>query len=165
MANVSAFSGEDVELTMTATVDGVASAPHILKGFAGASDAIKFEEAQEVVSAREGMDGYILFSRTGRKGGIMTIKMLPNSPSMRFLMTNAYHQKTGSKDVQWEGLINLKAQKLTADLKRGMMTHLPTFFTTGMNNVDDMQFSFYYTLIEAHLENADFEVFDADLSS
>ena len=165
MANVSAFSGQDVELILTFTVDGAVGSPITIRGFAGTSDAIKFEEAQEIVNAREGMDGYIFFARTGRLGGTMVLKMLPNSPSMAVLMTNAYHQKTGGKDVQVEGEILLKAQNVTADLKRGMMTHTPTFFTLGMSNIDDMQFGFYFTSIEAHLENADFDVFDANIGA
>lgn len=163
MASVSAFSGQDVLLTLTPYFGGDRQETEPVRGFSGASDAIKFEESQEIVNAREGMDGFIFFSRSGRLGGIMTIKMLPNSPSLKVLMTNAYKQKSGSADVQWEGNIELTASSISAQLKRGMMTHIPVFPTLGMSNVDDLQFSFYFTQIIANYDNANFEVFDADL--
>lgn len=164
MANVAAFSGQDVELELTFN-DGSAAETLIIRGFAGASDAVKFEESQEIVNAREGMDGYVLFSRTGRLGGVMTLKMMPNSPAVPVMMTHGYSQKTGGRNVQVDGEILLKAQNVSADLRVGMMTHFPTFFTLGMANVDDLQFTFYFTEIEAHLENANFDVFSADIGA
>lgn len=154
-----AFSGEDVELRLTPSVDGAAEAERMIRGFAGVSDAVKFEESQEMVNAREGMDGYIFFSRTSRYGGIMTIKMLPNSPEIGWLMTKYYEQKTGGRNVEWNGEIVLKGTGISGILFRGMMTHGPVFPTIGMSNIDDMQFSFYFIRIEAKYENVDFDVF------
>ena len=161
--SVVAFSGQDVELSLIAIIDDVEEAPHIVRGFAGVSDAIKFEENQEIINAREGMDGYILFTRTGRRGGMMTVKMLPNAPSMPYLMTRAYTQKTGDKLIEWQGGIVLKGTGIEGSLKLGMMTHMPTFPSIGMNNIDDMQFSWYFTVIEADYSGANFDVFAADL--
>ena len=162
-AQVIAFSGQDATLSLAPTVDGAAGASRDLRGFAGVSDAIKFEESQEVVNAREGMDGYIFYSRTGRLGGIMTIKMLPNSPDIPFLMNNFYLLKTGDKNVSWNGGISLKETGISGILNQGMMTHGPVMPTIGMNNIDDMQFTFYFARIEAKYETVDFDVFAATL--
>ena len=163
MANVSAFSGSDVELKLTPTIETVKATEMEIKGFAGASDAIKFEENQEIIVTREGMDSYVFFARTGRKGGMMTIKMLPNGPSVGDLMVRAYEAKTANKNIEWNGSIEFLGAKVSADLKRGMMTHTPTFPTVGMSNIDDLQFSFYFVVIEADFSQWDFEVFSADL--
>ena len=163
MAQVTAFSGHQVNLTLMFRERGGEARGQKIRGFAGASDAIKFEEAQEVVNAREGMDGYVFFSQTGRRGGMMTIKLLPNSPSMAMLFTQHYRQKNGFNN-EWSGEIELLEQGVKADLLRGMCTHGPTFPTVGMNNIDDLQFSFYFTEIDVNVDQADFDVFAPDLT-
>ena len=164
MPDAIAFGGEDLILHLTANIDGAEEAARHIRGFAGVSDAIKFEENQEVVNAREGMDGYIFFSRTGRYGGMMTIKMLPNSPEIGYLMVRHYAQKTGNKNVTWKGTVELKGTNISGDLRIGKLTHGPTFPTVGMNNIDDMQFAFYFARIEAKYEGVDFDVYAGDLT-
>ena len=159
MAVATAFSGHDVVFMLTAIGPGPSlRQDQKLDGFAGVSDAIKFDEAQEIITFREGMDGYIFFAQTGRKGGLVTVKMLPNSPSLGFLFTKAQIQKDGG-NLNWEGEIELLSQKISADLKKGMLVTAPTFGTLGMNNIDDYQFSFYFTEINAHYDQFDGNVF------
>ena len=159
MANPTAFSGKDVMFELTAAGPGGAGATtEILEGFAGVSDAIKFDESQEIVTYREGMDGYLFFAQTGRKGGVVTIKMLPSSPKLNFLFTNSELQKSGM-NISWAGELVLVSQKISAKLNKGMMLTSPTFATIGMNNIDDYQFSFYFTEILASYGQFDGNVF------
>jgi hypothetical protein len=158
MANPTAFSGKDVMFSLTAAGPaGAGATTEILEGFAGVSDAIKFDESQEIVTYREGMDGYLFFAQTGRQGGVVTIKMLPSSPKLGFLFTNAQLQKSGM-NISWAGKLVLVSQKINAVLDKGMMLTYPTFATIGMNNIDDYQFSFYFAVI-----NSTFDQFDGNI--
>ena len=156
MALVTAFSGDQVKLTLKYQKRGAAQKSVVVRGFAGVSDAIKFEEAQEQITTREGMDGFIFFANSGRKGGMMTIKLLPNSPDLPEIMTVAQEQKEEGAVYEWSADIILVDQNITAALTKGMLTHFPTFPTIGMANVDDLQFSYYFSVIDATWSESDF---------
>lgn len=68
---------------------------HLVSGFSDSEDCLGFPQDLELATVTKGADGKMCGSKTGEKGGEVTIKLLPNSPSAAFFAKLIKQQQLG----------------------------------------------------------------------
>ena len=112
------------------------SAVLILNGtrITGLSDddpPVEFEEV-ELATAVFGMDGGMYTNDTGKRGGEVTVKLLPASPSTKWLMRHAARIKGGAR-VNWSGSYGDPVLSYKVALNGGVLTKPPTAIVPGQS--------------------------------
>lgn len=73
---------------------------HLISGWSDSSDCLGFPDGIELAAFKKGADGKMISTGTGDKGGPVTIKVLPNSPTAAF-MAKLIKQQENKIPVQY----------------------------------------------------------------
>jgi len=68
---------------------------HNVSGYSSADDCLSFPQDLELATTDTGADGKVVACKTGEKGGEVTLKLQPNSPSVVFLGKLIKQQQLG----------------------------------------------------------------------
>lgn len=93
-------------------------------GFSDSEDCLGFPDDVEIASVTRGATGEMVGSRTGNKGGAVTIKLLPNSPSVPYFMGLVKAMDAGSPIALNAKWVNPVAGE-NVDCKNGIITNAP----------------------------------------
>ncbi len=119
---------------------------HIVQGWSDDSDALMMPDAFELATVRRGATGDMATFSTGDKGGPISIKLLPTSPSLPFFMQQLAVQLNGGA-VVWDGKITNSQSGFGFTLERGVMTAGPLGQTMGRGEVANDTFTFEFERI------------------
>ena len=98
------FSLQDVPVTLNG---------HTVEGWSEDTDALTLPDAFEFASVRRGASGDMAAFSTGDRGGPVSLKLLPNSPSVPFLMNQVTQILVDRAEVIWDGSVNPNPPKDT----------------------------------------------------
>lgn len=127
---------------------------HTFSGWSDDSDALGFE-AVELASVKRGADGKMVATSTGAKGGPVTLKLLPNSSSAKFMQSSASSVQKGTKII-WSGTFRDAENGVTAKLENGILTKYPPLPTLGKGSVGNMEYVIEFETIEPDYTAASF---------
>ena len=97
------FSLQDVTVILNGhTVEG----EQTIRGWSEDTDALTLPDAFEFASVRRGATGDMAAFSTGDRGGPVTLKLLPNSPSVPFFMNQVTRILVERAVVIWDGSVN-----------------------------------------------------------
>ena len=134
------YSLQDVTVNLNGhTVEG----EQIIRGWSEDSDALTLPDAFEFASVRRGATGVMAAFSTGDRGGPVTLKLMPNSPSVPFLMNQVARILVDKAEVIWDGSVkHIKAGKTGASvtLKRGILISGPLWYTMGKGEAGNLTF-------------------------
>lgn len=127
---------------------------HTFSGWSDDSDALSTDSI-ELANVKRGADGKMVASSTGTKGGPLTIKLLPNSSSVKFMQTAAASVKKGAKII-WSGTFRDPENGVTAKLENGILTKYPPLPSLGKGNVGTMEYVIEFETIDDDYSAASF---------
>ena len=134
------FSLQDVTVTLNGhTVEG----EQTISGWSEDSDALTLPDAFEFASVRRGATGDMAAFSTGDRGGPVTLKLMPNSPSVPFLMNQVTQILTDRAVVIWDGSVKHRKNRRTdasVTLKRGILVSGPLWYTMGKGEASNLTF-------------------------
>lgn len=111
-------------------LDGVLSINGVdIVGFADGENALDFPNT-DISAIRRGADGSSVSGGTGNFGGPLTISLLQNSPSFKFLMGLVQAKKFGAS-INLTGFYRHEVGGFTLVLLNGTITNAPTGPTLG----------------------------------
>ena len=119
---------------------------HVVQGWSDDSDALMMPDSFELASVRRGATGEMAAFSTGDKGGPVSVKLLPNSPSLPFFMQQLATQLNGAGAV-WDGNIKNSQAGFGFTLVRGVMVSGPLGQTMGSGEVANATFTFEFERI------------------
>ena len=133
---------------------------HRFSGFADEDPPVDFE-VPEIATANFGKDGGLYTNDTGKRGGELTVKLLPASPSTKWMMRNHSLIKTGSI-IHWSGTYSDPNLSYHSVLRGGVLTKAPNATPPGQN----AEFMFVFEEIIPDYDSARFSAsIQADLPS
>ena len=77
---------------------------------------------------------------TGDRGGPVTLKLMPNSPSVPFLMNQVARILGDKAEVIWDGSVNHSRTGASVALKRGILISGPLWYTMGKGEAGNLTF-------------------------
>ena len=92
---------------------------------------------------------------TGEKGGPVIIKLLANSPSVKFFQNIATAQLSGAA-VTWAGIVRDAISGINVALLNGILTHAPLGPTMGKGDVANREYTIEFESIIADYSGANF---------
>ena len=116
---------------------------HEIQGWSEDTDSLMMPDAFELASVRRGATGDMAAFSSGDKGGPVSIKLLPNSPSTKFFMQQLTDYLEGGNTI-WHGSIQNAQLGFGFTLKRGIMTTGPLGQTMGKGEVANQTFIFEF---------------------
>ena len=135
------FSLQDVTVTLNGhTVEG----EQTIRGWSEDTDALTLPDAFEFASVRRGANGDMAAFSTGDRGGPVTLKLLPNSPSVPFLMNQVTRILVERAVVIWDGSVKHSRTKASVTLKRGILISGPVWYTMGKGEVGNLTFTWEF---------------------
>ena len=138
------FSLQDVTVILNGhTVEGqqtIVEGEHIIRGWSEDSDALTLPDAFEFASVRRGATGDMAAFSTGDRGGPVTLKLMPNSPSVPFLMNQVTRILGDKAEVIWGGSVKHKRTDASVTLKRGVLVSGPLWYTMGKGEAGNLTF-------------------------
>ncbi len=151
------FSLQDVTVILNGhTVEG----EHIIKGWSEDSDALTLPDAFEFASVRRGATGVMAAFSTGDRGGPVSLKLMPNSPSVPFFMNQVTRILVDKAEVIWDGSVIHSRTKASVALSRGVLISGPLWYTMGKGEAGNLTFTWEFEQIIPNFTNVNF----ADLS-
>ena len=126
---------------------------HQVQGWSEDADAIGLPDI-ELASVRRGADGKMAAFSSGNKGGQVTLKLLPNSPSTRFFMQQVARILDGAS-VVWNGTVQNPQLGSGTRLLRGVMITGPGGLTQGMGDTANRNFVFEFERVIPDWDGAD----------
>lgn len=121
-----------------------------ITGFSDDDNPVEFDES-ELATVKFGQDGTLYANATGKQGGEMTVKLLPSSPSTKWLMRHAARIKAGAV-IYWNGSYGDPSLNYKATLRGGIMTKPPNAIVPGT----DPSFMFTFEEIIPDFDTARF---------
>lgn len=118
---------------------------HTFTGFSDDADAISFPDIT-LANVIRGADGKMVAVGTGDKGGPFVLKLLPNSPSVKFMMNAVATQLTGGS-VKWDGTIRDALNQINFTVSNGTLTVAPSGQTIGKGAVKNQEFTIEFEKI------------------
>ena len=135
------FSLQDVTVTLNGhTVEG----EQTIRGWSEDTDALTLPDAFEFASVRRGATGDMAAFSTGDRGGPVTLKLLPNSPSVPFLMNQVTRILVERAEVIWDGSVKHSKTGASVTLKRGILVSGPLWYTMGKGEVSNLTFNWEF---------------------
>ena len=135
------FSLQDVTVTLNGhTVEG----EQTIRGWSEDTDALTLPDAFEFASVRRGATGDMAAFSTGDRGGPVTLKLLPNSPSVPFLMNQVTRILVERAEVIWDGSVKHSKTGASVTLKRGILISGPLWYTMGKGEVSNLTFNWEF---------------------
>ena len=129
------FSLQDV----TVTLNG-----HTVEGWSEDSDALTLPDSFEFASVRRGATGDMAAFSTGDRGGPVTLKLMPNSPSVPFLMNQVTRILVERAEVIWDGSVKHNRTGASVTLKRGILISGPVWYTMGKGEASNLTFNWEF---------------------
>ncbi len=120
---------------------------YVVGGWSEDSDALMLPDAFEVATVRRGATGDMAVFSTGDRGGPVTIKLLPNSPSANFFGEQLNRIKGGAV-VVWEGSIHDSQTNARVTLSGGQLVSGRLGPTVGKGDAANSEFTFEFTDID-----------------
>ena len=135
------FSLQDVTVTLNGhTVEG----EQTIRGWSEDSDALTLPDAFEFASVRRGATGDMAAFSTGDRGGPVTLKLLPNSPSVPFFMNQVTRILVERAEVIWDGSVKHSRTGASVTLKRGILISGPLWYTMGKGEASNLTFNWEF---------------------
>ena len=127
---------------------------HTVTGWSDDADALSLPDI-DISAVKKGADGKMVAASTGEKGGPVIIKLLPNSPSVKFFQNIATAQLAGAA-VVWAGIIRDAINGINVALVNGILTHAPLGPTIGKGDVANREYTIEFESIIADYSGASF---------
>ena len=123
---------------------------HTVTGWSDDSDALTMPDEYSPYNIRYGADGELAAFRTGRKGGEVTIKVLPTSPTARYFIQQMENiRRNPGAEVNFNGTVrNTGAVPFTVHLRDGVLMTAPMGYTMGAGDVANRMFTFAFEEIQ-----------------
>ena len=135
------FSLQDVTVTLNGhTVEG----EQTIRGWSEDTDALTLPDAFEFASVRRGATGDMAAFSTGDRGGPVTLKLLPNSPSVPFFMNQVMRILVERAEVIWDGSAKHTKTGASVTLKRGILISGPVWYTMGKGEASNLTFNWEF---------------------
>ena len=150
------LSLEDTTVTLNGhAVQG--SKSNIVGAWSEDTDALTLPDAFEFATVRRGAAGDMVAFRTGDRGGPVSLKLLPNSPSVPFFMRQVTEILVNRAVVIWDGSVHHVRTGARATLRRGVLTAGPLWYTMGKGEVANMTFTWEFEEIIPDFQTVNFE--------
>ena len=147
------FSLQDVTVILNGhTVEG----EQTISGWSEDTDALTLPDAFEFASVRRGATGKMAAFSTGDRGGPVTLKLMPNSPSVPFLMTQVARILGDKAEVIWEGSVRHKRTEASVSLSRGVLVSGPLWYTMGKGEAGNPTFTWEFEQIIPNFTKVNF---------
>lgn len=116
---------------------------HLVSGWSDSSDCLAFPDSVEFSAFKKGATGTMISTATGERGGPVTIKVLPNSPTAAFF-AKLIKQKENGIPVQFEATwVNPVAGEFIT-CSGGTMVSGPKGTTYGKGEVGEKVYVFEF---------------------
>ena len=139
------FSLQDVTFLLNGHT--VEIGEHTIKGWSEDTDALTLPDAFEFASVRRGATGDMAAFSTGDRGGPVTLKLMPNSPSVPFLMKQVTRILSDKAVVIWGGSVKHKRTEASVTLSRGVLVSGPLWYTMGKGEAGNLTFTWEFEQI------------------
>ena len=147
------FSLQDVTVILNGhTVEG----EQIISGWSEDTDALTLPDAFEFASVRRGATGKMAAFSTGDRGGPVTLKLMPNSPSVPFFMNQVTRILADKAEVIWDGSVKHSRTGASVTLKRGILISGPLWYTMGKGEAGNLTFNWEFQEIIPDFAKANF---------
>ena len=147
------FSLQDVTVILNGhTVEG----EQIIKGWSEDTDALTLPDAFEFASVRRGATGVMAAFSTGDRGGPVSLKLMPNSPSVPFFMKQVTRILVDKAEVIWDGNVIHSRTKASVALSRGILISGPLWYTMGKGEAGNPTFTWEFEQIIPNFTNVNF---------
>ena len=151
------FSLQDVTFILNGhNVEG----EQTIRGWSEDTDALTLPDAFEFASVRRGATGKMAAFSTGDRGGPVTLKLMPNSPSVPFFMKQVTRILGDKAEVIWDGSVKHSKSGASVALIRGVLVSGPLWYTMGKGEAGNLTFTWEFEQIIPNFTNVNF----ADLS-
>ena len=117
---------------------------HPVEGWSEDTDALTLPDAFEFASVRRGATGDMAAFSTGDRGGPVSLKLLPSSPSVPFLMNQVTRILVERAEVIWDGSVKHIKTGASVTLKRGVLVSGPLWYTMGKGEVGNLTFNWEF---------------------
>ncbi len=117
---------------------------HTVEGWSEDTDALTLPDAFEFASVRRGAIGDMAAFSTGDRGGPVSLKLMPNSPSVPFLMNQVTRILVERAEVIWDGSVKHGKSDASVTLKRGILISGPLWYTMGKGEVGNLTFNWEF---------------------
>ena len=135
------YSLQDVTFILNGhTVEG----EQTIRGWSEDTDALTLPDAFEFASVRRGATGDMAAFITGDRGGPVTLKLLPNSPSVPFFMNQVTRILVDKAQVIWDGSVKHSRTGASVTLKRGVLISGPLWYTMGKGAAGNLTFTWEF---------------------
>ena len=135
------FSLQDVTVILNGhTVEG----EQTIRGWSEDTDALTLPDAFEFASVRRGATGDMAAFSTGDRGGPVSLKLLPNSLSVPFLMNQVTRILVERAEVIWDGSVKHSRTGASVTLKRGILISGPVWYTMGKGEASNLTFNWEF---------------------
>lgn len=112
---------------------------HTFTGWSDDTDALSLPNI-DLANVVRGADGKMVAVSTGEKGGPVTFKLLPNSPTTKFLM-NAITAQLNGAAIKWNGIIRDSINQTFVALVNGTLANGPLGQTIGKGEAANREFT------------------------
>ena len=127
---------------------------HTVTGWSDDADALSIPDI-DISAIKRGADGKMVAASTGEKGGPVIIKLLANSPSVKFFQNIATAQLGGAA-VVWAGIVRDAISGINVALLNGVLTHAPLGPTMGKGDIANREYTIEFESIIADYSGANF---------
>lgn len=93
---------------------------------------------------------------TGDRGGPVTLKLLPNSPSVPFFMNQVTRILVERAVVIWDGSVKHSRTGASVTLKRGILISGPVWYQMGKGEASNLTFNWEFEEIIPDFAKASF---------
>ncbi len=127
---------------------------HLVTGWSDDTDALSMPDVT-IANFTRGADGIMTGASTGDKGGPITIKLAPNSPSVQFFSALASLQQNGAA-TRYDGIIVYHDTGQTVQLIKGYHQNNPSGQTLGKGSFSSKMFVFEFERVIPNDQAANF---------
>ena len=150
------FSLQDVTVILNGhTVEGQQT-EQTISGWSEDTDALTLPDAFEFASVRRGATGKMAAFSTGDKGGPVTLKLMPNSPSVPFFMNQVTRILVDKAEVIWDGSVIHGKTGASVRLSRGVLVSGPLWYTMGKGEAGNPTFTWEFEQIIPNFTKVNF---------
>ena len=147
------FSLQDVTVILNGhTVEG----EQTISGWSEDTDALTLPDAFEFASVRRGATGKMAAFSTGDRGGPVTLKLMPNSPSVPFFMNQVTRILGDKAEVIWDGSVKHSKSDASVALIRGVLVSGPLWYTMGKGEAGNLTFTWEFEQIIPNFTKVNF---------
>ena len=127
-----------------------------ISGWSEDTDALTLPDAFEFASVRRGATGKMAAFSTGDRGGPVTLKLMPNSPSVPFFMNQVTRILVDKAEVIWDGSVIHGRSGASVTLNRGILVSGPLWYTIGKGEAGNLTFNWEFEQIIPNFTKVNF---------